>query len=163
MREFAYIHEAEEELPPTLAAIPFLRMFDARELNYLLRESLIVECEPGDAIIQEGMTDSRIFLLLSGELNVLKGEETIAVFRTPGQVVGEMAIMGDQFRSATVKAANKAFCLALDLKALHERLPMREHAQYYAQLYGFLAKVMAERLHHTSAELVQLKAQLEHS
>lgn len=157
MREFAYIHEAEEELPPTLAGIPFLRMFDARELNQLLRECLIVECDNGEAVIEEGMTDSRIFLLLSGELEVTKGPEKLATFDTPGQVFGEMAIMGDQLRTATVRATGKAFCLAIDLKALHERLPMSEHAQYYAQLHGFLAKVLAERLHHTSEELVQLK------
>lgn len=158
MREFAYIHETDEELPPTLAGIPFLKMFDARELNYLLRECLIVECEAGDSIIKENMTDARIYLLLSGELEVVKGAEQLAKFSNPGSVFGEMAIMGDQMRTATVRATGKVFCLAIDLKALHARLPLSEHSNYYAQLYGFLAKVLAERLHHTSQELAQLKA-----
>lgn len=158
MKEFAYIHETEGELPPTLAAIPFFRLFDARELNHLLRECLIVECEPGDRLIEEGKTDARIYILLSGALEVTKGAETLARFEAPGQVVGEMAIMGDQLRTASVIAANKAFCLTIDLKVLHNKLPIREHALYYAQLYGFLAKVLAERLHHTSSELAELKA-----
>ncbi|MEM7012338.1 MAG: cyclic nucleotide-binding domain-containing protein [Verrucomicrobiota bacterium] len=157
MREFAYIHESEEALPPTLAGIPFLKMFDARELNYLLRECLIVECEVGDPIITEGMTDSRIYLLLSGELEILKGSEQLAKIDTPGSIFGEMAIMGDQLRTATVRATGKVFCLAIDLKALHERMPMSEHSHYYAQLYGFISKILAERLHHTSQELAQLK------
>ena len=59
---------------------------------------------PGEIIIKEGDKDRAVYLLKSGKLAVLKGNRLIAEIEKPGALFGEMSIILDQPRSATVKA-----------------------------------------------------------
>jgi CRP-like cAMP-binding protein len=59
---------------------------------------------PGEIIIKEGDQDRAVYLLRSGKLAVLKGDRLIAEIEKPGALFGEMSIILNQPRSATVKA-----------------------------------------------------------
>lgn len=160
MKEFAYIHE-EGPLPEMLSNIPFLESFQAGHLNDILYSSYFIECEPGEVIIEEGQEDTRIFILLTGELNVIKDDELIATVSTSGEVFGELAIISDETRSASVVAKTGVHCLCIDQKFLSEIRPEKDNPSYYAAFYGFLSKVLAKRLKDCSDHLAQVEKELE--
>ena len=70
----------------------------------------------------------------------------------PGDVFGEMTLIGDNVRSATVRAA--ADCVALHFSAAR----LAAHPGLVAALYLNIAKTLSERLKLTSEELARLKA-----
>jgi signal-transduction protein with cAMP-binding, CBS, and nucleotidyltransferase domain len=162
MKEYAYIHE-EGQLPELFNNIPFLESFRGQQLDDILYSSYFLECEPGDIIIEEGQQDSRIFILLTGEAEVKKKDEVVARIEKSGEVFGEMAILHDERRYATVVATSPVLCLAIDQKFLNETKPeeRKENASYYAAFYGFLSRVLARRLKGVTEQLAKVEHELE--
>ncbi len=162
MREFAYIHD-EGALSETLLSVPFLKSFEKEHLDDVLYSSSIVECEPGDQVIEEGACGSRIYILLAGVVGIYKAGERLATLRNIGDIFGELAALGDEMRSATVRAESKTFLLAIDQKFLHDVKPRKKNPSFYAAFYEFLARITATRLKSTSEELSRVERQLAHT
>jgi CRP/FNR family cyclic AMP-dependent transcriptional regulator len=161
MKEFAYIHE-EGKLPALLNNIPFLESFTDGHLNDILYSSYFLQCDRGDVIIEQEAEDSRIFILLAGEADVIKDGEIITTIDRSGEVFGELAIISDERRSATVQAkSDDLLCLVIDQKFLSEIKPEGQNASYYAAFYGFLCKVLAERLKRNTKHLAEIEREVE--
>ncbi len=72
-----------------------------------------VELNPGDVLIRQGEEGDRAYLVAAGELAVERdGEEVARV--TPGEIVGEIALLHAVPRTATVRAVGPARVLAID-------------------------------------------------
>lgn len=155
MKEFAYIHD-EENVPDALRHVPFLESFSEEHLNDVLHSSAIVECDPGDVIMEEGEEASRIFILLAGEVAVEKSGDEITTMSLTGDLFGELAALDNETRSATIVAKTKTFCLAVDQKFLEHIKPKHENPAFYAALYEFIAKLSAKRLKATSEVLARM-------
>jgi CRP/FNR family transcriptional regulator, cyclic AMP receptor protein len=160
MREYAYIHE-EGRVPDPLLHIPFLECFTAEQLDEMLYASAILECEPGDIVIEEGEDDSRIYVLLAGSFDVLKGGEILTTFCRIGEIFGELAVIDDYARSASVIATEPSFCLAIDQKFLQEIKPKEQYPAFYAALYEFIARLTAARLRSTTARLAEVEREFD--
>ncbi len=160
MKEFAYIHE-EGTLPEPLDKIPFFANFADGHLNDILYSSYFIQADPGDAIIKEGQEDARIFILLTGHLEVVKNGESIAKIDTSGEIFGELAVVSDDTRSASVVAKTSTLCLVIDQKFLNEIKSEEENPGYYAALYGFISRVLAARLKTASATISKLEKEIE--
>lgn len=159
MKEFAFIHE-HGQVPDSLRAVPFLESFNDDQLDDVLNSSCYIQCEEGDTIIKEGAVDSRIYILLNGEVQVCKDGKVLASIKRPGEVFGELAVVNDDRRSASVVAATSAVCLAVDQKFLQDIKPREEDPAFYAALYEFIARVTAGRLQATSRRLAELELQV---
>jgi CRP-like cAMP-binding protein len=159
MREFAYIHE-EGAVPKGLKGIPFLAHFERSHLDDILYSSSIIECEPGDAVIEEGGSGSRIYILTSGEVEISKKGERLAVLNTVGDIFGELAALGDEVRSATVRAVKPTLLLAVDQKFLQDIKPRQENPAFYASFFEFLGRLTAQRLKSTSDALSRMEARV---
>jgi CRP-like cAMP-binding protein len=159
MKEFAFIHE-HGQVPESLRDMPFLESFNDTQLDDVLNSSSYIQCEEGDTIIKEGAVDSRIYILLSGEVNVCKEGKVLACMKRPGEVFGEIAVVNDDRRSASVVAAKSSVCLAVDQKFLQDIKPREEDPAFYAALYEFIARVTAGRLQATSRRLAELELQV---
>lgn len=144
-------------MPETLRAVPFLGSFSDEQLDDVLNSSSYIHCEPGDAIIEEGAIDSRIYILLSGEMEVRKDGKVLTSIARPGDVFGELAVVNDDKRSASVVAAKPSVCLAVDQKFLQDFKPREEDPDFYAALYEFIARITAARLQATSRRLGELE------
>ena len=110
-----------------LMAIPALKSFETRSLSKILRLSKIREYEDGETIIKEGDIDPWLYFLLSGQVRVQKDGEQITSISRTGEVFGEMRIVDDKARSASVIADGKTICLAVNTTAqqrLMQPLPM---------------------------------------
>lgn len=66
-----------------------------------------VSCKPGEIIIQEDMPGDLCYLITTGSAVVIKGDfntPTVIGFRSAGDAIGEMALLENRPRSATVVA-----------------------------------------------------------
>ncbi len=162
MKEFAYIHE-EGTLPEPLDRIPFFKSFQGRHLNDILYSSYFIQADVGDEVIRDGQEDSRIFVLLTGALDVVKNGETLAKLDAAGEIFGELAAVTDERRTASVIARTNTLCLVIDQQFLREIKPEEDNASYYAALYGFISRVLAQRLTKASSLISRLEKELEES
>lgn len=76
----------------------------------------ICSYEPSTIIFHEGDTGERAMLIWDGEAAILKGDltqPTLLAFRGPGALIGEMSLLDDAPRSATVAALStvRALCI----------------------------------------------------
>lgn len=159
MKEFAYIHD-EKHSPSPLRAVPALASFSDDQLDDVLNSSSLLQCEPGDHIIKEGSIDSRIYVLLSGELEVRVGSKKVAAITRIGEVFGELALVNHDKRLASVIASTKAVCLAVDQKFLQDIHPREEDPDFHAALYEFVARLVVRKLEATSKRLAEVEKEL---
>jgi CRP-like cAMP-binding protein len=98
----------------TLEKVLFLRQvdlfseFSARELGMLAAKTQEVEYSWGDTIFHEGDAGDSLYLILGGKVKVVREEgeqkKVIAVLEEK-TCFGEMAILSEETRSATIEAA----------------------------------------------------------
>jgi len=99
---------------------PFLKLLTWVEEKQTSQELSERICQPGDVIIQEGEPGEVFYLIRSGQAVVIKGDfqtPTILGFRSTGDAVGEMALLENLTRSATVIALTtmSLWCLGSEL------------------------------------------------
>jgi len=104
---------------------------------------------PGELVITEGELAAHMFVVLSGEVEILhKGDGDHHVrlaLMGPGDWVGEMAILDVQPRSASVRALAPTTLLRLSAPDTR-RLIQEPDPLQYAQLVGNVARELARRL-----------------
>lgn len=148
------------DLADRFRQIPFLSAFEERPLKSILSNSRILAYDPDETIIPEGAFGDRLYVLLGGKVRVVKNGSQVAVLYQFGEVFGELSVLGDEIRSASVIAVESTRCLEMSPDSL-QRLPAAERDACYASLYRFIAQVVAERLKKTTDELVQVTGELE--
>jgi CRP-like cAMP-binding protein len=139
--------------------MPALKFFEKKDLNKLLRFSKIREYTPGEQIIAQGSFDNWVYFLLSGDIRIVKDNETIDELRRTGDLFGEMCIIDGQPRSASVYALNDVVCLATDVSFI-DSLFADDKIAFSAVFYQILAETLAQRLRETSADLVRAKEEI---
>jgi CRP/FNR family cyclic AMP-dependent transcriptional regulator len=95
-----------------LSRVPLLAGIEGRHLERLAREFRDRTFAEGAVVTREGDTGVGFFVIVEGEANVTVGGE----YRTtlgPGDAFGEMALIDDGPRTATIVAATDLSCLAL--------------------------------------------------
>ena len=66
--------------------------------------STLKKFSKGEIIINEGSIDNWIYILISGSVKILKGDQILGIFKRVGEVFGEMRIIVDSPRSASIIA-----------------------------------------------------------
>jgi hypothetical protein len=104
-----------DKVDKLLVSIPFYRdvlKSEPWQYDILLRQSRIVDLEPGEVVMRAGDVDTWMYFVLKGKLAVYAGdfdESTLPVnYITPGEVFGDLAILADGLRKATVVADIKS-------------------------------------------------------
>ncbi len=70
----------------------------------------------GETLVKEGEPSDSLYVLVSGRLSILKGEERIAQL-SQGAIVGELGFLSDEPRSATVIAMRDSIVMRLTKKS----------------------------------------------
>lgn len=107
--------------------------------------------EPGDIVIKEGGQDGKLFVLIEGQVEVLRKETQVSYIDEPGSIFGEMSVLLDMPYSATVKALSTVKAYVID-DAIDFLASKPEIAVYVASL-------LARRLYYTTSYLVDLQQQ----
>jgi CRP/FNR family cyclic AMP-dependent transcriptional regulator len=112
-----------QEVETSCARIPFfreLRHNSPAQWETLLHACCVVQLAPGEVIMRRGQQGSWVYFLLKGNLLVYRdepqGKELAEI--TPGELFGDLALVGDSARKATVAApaSRGATVLACDLR-----------------------------------------------
>jgi len=162
MIESKYLKENIENIQK-LMNISALSNFETKSLGKLLRLSKIRQYEDGEQIIQEGDFDPWLYFLLSGKIKISKQGVSISYIDKKGEIFGEMRVIDDERRSASVHAVGKTVCLAVDTSAkkrLSSSDDQDERIDFLLLLYRIFAEYMTARLRLTNEELIKAKKAL---
>ena len=110
-----------------------------------------VAFEPGTTLIRETDDEARLFVLIEGQVEVLRKETQVSFIDEPGSIFGEMGVLLDMPASATVKAlsAVKAYVIEDAIGFLGSNPEIALH----------VASLLARRLYYTTSYLVDLQQQ----
>lgn len=159
MRESEYL-ECKGQLIGKLGSLPFIRAIDKKYLKDIINRSKMRTYEPDEIITRQGSYDKWIYIMLSGEVAVLKDDKEIASLDKPGDTFGEMALIDGKERSATIRAKCGTLCLAIDTSFL-QSVNKEEYLAFYAVFYQLFAEILARRLRETNDELVKVRNELD--
>jgi diguanylate cyclase (GGDEF)-like protein len=159
--ETALIEDAREDrgatqtlLASMLASVPLFRGLTPAQLNGLVAQATEQVYPSGHVITRQGEPPQSLWVLLSGRVRVVEATtdgqaEMLLGEIGKAEVFGELGILRDQPRSATVVAVERTHCLVLRqsdfVAALNESVP----------LANGLLRVMASRLYDADRKLAR--------
>ncbi|HET8569497.1 MAG TPA: cyclic nucleotide-binding domain-containing protein [Candidatus Limnocylindria bacterium] len=135
-----------------LKRIPLFAELDRRTLEAISNAAVEQKYEPGQEIVKQGDTGVGAFIIRSGRADVIQKqggkEEKIAEMKA-GDVFGEMSLLDEFPRSATVRAAEPTVCLGI--QRWHFRGILESHPQMALALLPVLTRRIrnAEKHHHS--------------
>jgi len=113
------------------------------------------EYKNGDIIIKQGESGNCMYVIQSGEVEVLQdnnGSQVRLAIRKSGDFFGEMALFSKEVRSATIKALGDARVLTVDRKNLLNSI------QKDPSLAFRIIETLSKRIRDLSLEIVTYKA-----
>lgn len=113
-----------------LASIELFEGFSPDELQRVGQLVHEVDAEEGALLTEQGKPGQDCFVIVDGEAAVVIGGETVTTLG-PGELVGEMSLIDNRPRSATVQAKTPMKLLSLDVKSfrtLLDELPSANRA-----------------------------------
>lgn len=174
--EFANLLSAQPEpVDPaaTAAGTAFMELLSTVDRTLLQEVMTELRYEPGDIILREGAVGDAMFLIWSGRVAVVKGElqaPTIVIYRHPGEMVGEMALLENKPRSASIVALDSVRLLRISREGFYELL--KSHPEFAINILGFMsarlraaqemASVNTKIGRELTAELTTLQHEKEH-
>jgi CRP/FNR family cyclic AMP-dependent transcriptional regulator len=105
----------------------------------------------GSVILEEGQTTGRVYVLVEGHVEVLRGGTQIAVLDEPGSLIGEMSVLLGVPHTATARALS-------DVR-VHVIKDAVEFFSAHPSLSWLVARLLANRLNAATSYLVDLKRQ----
>ncbi|BBO88794.1 cyclic nucleotide-binding domain-containing protein [Desulfosarcina ovata] len=140
-----------------LSGIPIFAELDADQLNLISGRMHVQRLEAGDIVFNEGDPGNEVCFVVEGILDVLKLdngrlEQKIAV-KAPGGSIGEMAVIGNFSRTATVRARTDATLLTLSRD--HFEQICQDHPVIGVRMLRAMARLLSLHLRDTSQELLE--------
>jgi CRP-like cAMP-binding protein len=126
-----------------LKSIDLFRALPAEELAQIAEIAEEEEFVAGDPVFAEGEMGDALFLVISGSVKVHKGDKQLAVLSVR-DVVGEMAVLDGEPRSASVTVAQDASLLKIGRDDFRDILSERP------EIAMGVMKVLSRRLRETS-------------
>ncbi len=154
MRESEYL-DGSSKLINKLKGIPTLSAFTNEDLQVLIRFSKLRTYESEELIIKEGNYDRWLYFIISGSVKVVSQGVYIAVMENRGDIFGEMGIVSETARSASVIAMEETVCLAANVFDVEKLTGRDKHAFGYV-LYRLFSQILADRLRLANKELVRM-------
>lgn len=107
--------------------------------------------EPGGVLIEEGGQEGKLFVLIEGQVEVLRQDTQVSYIDEPGSIFGEMSVLLDMPYTATVKALSevRAYVIEDAIAFLSSK----------AEIAVYVASLLARRLYYTTSYLVDLQQQ----
>ena len=128
------------ELETQLASVPLLAGLDDRVRRRLAQIGKRRTYAADEAIVKEGSTGTALYVILSGRVRVERGGNQVGELG-PGDFFGELALIEDEPRSASVLAVDETECLlfpAWEFRALLDEQP---------QIAVAIMRALIERIH----------------
>ena len=127
-----------------LSRVALFSLMKRRDLKRIAKLAKHHSYEKGDLIVKEGARDGRLFVIISGDVSVVKdlggpSEKMLRVLRSDNYF-GEMALIDDYVRTASVVANEQTEVLSLD------QWNIREEIRKYPSIAIELLQTLGRRL-----------------
>ncbi|MBC8418504.1 MAG: cyclic nucleotide-binding domain-containing protein [Proteobacteria bacterium] len=127
-----------------LSRVALFSLMKKRDLRRIAKLAKHHSYKKGEIIVREGARDGRLFIVISGEVEVIKGlgggsEKPLRVLRCDNYF-GEMALIDDYVRTASVVAKEDTEVLSLD------QWNIREEIKKYPSIAIELLQTLGRRL-----------------
>ena len=107
----------------------------------------------GEVLLHEGRRAGVLYVLIEGEVEIVKRDVQINVVRDPGAIFGEISVLLNVPHMATVRTTKPS--------RLHEVEKARRFLEVHPELAFSIAKLLGQRLRLVTTYLVDLKKQFE--
>ena len=108
------------------------------------QETGALQLAPGDSLFREGEKGEKMYVLLGGEMEILLGDFVLETVRQ-GALIGEMALIDDSPRTASVVAKTPCRLAEIDRRRFHFLVQQTPHFATHVM------KTLADRLRHMNA------------
>jgi CRP-like cAMP-binding protein len=135
----------------SLREVPMFRDVDPSRLKLLAFTSERISYKAGQRLFAQGDAADAAYVLLEGKVDVMlmnAGNQIKVAELGRNAIVGEMGILSDMPRSATVVAAEPSSALRIDKRVFLELLIQ------FPQMSVAIMRELAKRLERTNAQLV---------
>ena len=136
--------------------VPIFSKLTDKELRIVEKYMQLIDVIPGEVIFQEGDKGDYVCFVLEGSLDVLKksesGEDILISTLSRGSSIGEMSVIDELPRSATVKSRTKATLLTLSRDKFNYLL--ENHSGIGVKILKSIARLLSLNLRKTSTKLV---------
>jgi CRP-like cAMP-binding protein len=138
--------EERARVRAALAETPFVAVLGEAALARLIDAARLVELGPDEILFRQGDAGDTLYVVESGEVVAyVEGPPRRPLARLgDGAVFGEMALLTDQPRSATIAAAGATRLVAFDRKAVGDTLALEPRAT--SVLVGYLRRRLVANL-----------------
>ena len=140
-----------------LQELPFFASLTDSELDLIMSISRLVEGNAGDSLIREGEQVRTLYVMLSGEAEVIrvdaKWNRVVIASVGKGALLGEMSLVDSAPASATIEAKGAFRALAIEQEKFN-RLT-EEHPNLGCKIFKQIARTTSHRLRKTSGLLAE--------
>lgn len=145
-----------QQIADLIDGLEFFAGFAFRDLATLSRYLTYVEVAKGETIFNEGDEGKHMLILIDGRISIYKAGESgvhLLSYEGKGRIVGEMALLDGERRSASCVADQPGQMLTFSQESL-DRLA-REHPGVAYLFMQRLARLLSRRLRRTSGILAE--------
>jgi CRP/FNR family cyclic AMP-dependent transcriptional regulator len=146
-----------DERVAALCQVPLLRSLGGRQLEAIAACCRFQRISKGTTILQQGTQCQSMYVILAGRFQVVQasaeGESVTLAIRKTGDVLGEMSLLEDAPRSASVIALETSRVLALS------REDFELHVLRHPEICRDLLRSLSARLREASNELVSMRSE----
>lgn len=148
---FSYAFATVNKLFPVESDHPLFRYFTDAERQRIESIGEMKNVGEGDYLIRAGDTDSTLFAIEDGHLDIVvprDGKPVVVATVGPGDVLGEVSFIDDSPRSTSVQARERTTVRAWDKKSLSEALAFEP--ALLAKFGVAMCELLVERLRDTA-------------
>jgi CRP-like cAMP-binding protein len=146
-----------EGVEEALAKVPIFSRLNRRDLKKLAKLCVRKTFEEQETVIQEGATGLGLFVVTSGRIEVFKGQgddKVVLGAMEEGDVIGEVALIDDQPRSASGVAVTYTECLLLTRDSFGELIKQEP------EIAWCIVPSLGERVRELHANLLEAEDRL---
>lgn len=158
MKESQHLKDTDK-LVELLKSIPAFKKLEENAHRKLLRISRMCTYSANEIICKEGDQKKKIYVLLTGSVTVSQNKRNIMTLKSKGDVFGEMSVLEDGKRKATVTAEEVTACLKLDAEFI-EILNGNGDSGFQAAIHNVFAKILAYRLRVVTKKYTKAKQEI---
>ena len=136
--------------------IPFVRGLTVRQIQQVLRAGKVIRESEGAVLCRDGDKSITMFILLSGELSVRDGNVELA-FIEPVEIVGEMGLVTNQPRCATIQVAKDATLISVE--RMRFDVLLKNDVDMAAKIYKNMLDSLSQKLRDNNSRLKKSRSQ----
>lgn len=143
-----------KQLAEHLSSYLMFQSLEDRDIRAIASRLKLKEYQPGEIIIQKGEPGKKLFIIMSGKVEVVDDQSVVLDSMEKEDVFGEMSLISGDPVNATIRVVERARVLYLDGKSFINMLAQ------YPPLQMFFARLLSRRLANRIKKADLSKAQL---